>query len=397
MLTPYLPFPPSSGGQIRSYNLLKHLSKKHEITLFCYIRNSEEEKFIPHLKKYCQKIRVFTRRPAWHPLNVLLAGLTPYPFLVCIYLSSAFRQAVRAELKNNRYDLIHAETFYVMTNIPATPIPTLLVEQTIEYLVYKHYVQSLGNFVLRTLLGIDVAKLKYWERAYWKKADKVVAVSTADKVEMLKITSDLDVSLVPNGVNLEFFKIKKSWEAAEPRILFVANFKWLQNVEAAELLLREVYPLIRKKLPKAKLWIIGQHVPERIIAHADGGVIVDNLREDDEESIKNAYFASSVFVSPLRGPGGTRLKHLAAMASNLPLVTTKVGAEGLGVRDGEEVIIRNSPKEIAEETVNLLEDPERSHTMAEKARMLVAEKFSWDKMAGSLDKLYRKSAYGKKA
>src|SRR3990172_6692882 len=165
MLTPYLPFPPSSGGQIRSYNLLKYLSKKHEITLFCYIRSREEEKFIPLLKKYCTKIRVFKRRPAWHPLNILLAGLSPYPFLVCIYLSRAFRKAVSVELKENRYELIHAETFYVMTNIPSTRIPTLLVEQTIEYLVYKHFVDNLKNIFLRALLGIDVAKLKFWEKS----------------------------------------------------------------------------------------------------------------------------------------------------------------------------------------------------------------------------------------
>lgn len=396
MLTPYLPFPPSSGGQIRSYNLLKHLSKKHEITLFCYIRNSEEEKFIPELKKYCKKIRVFKRRPAWHPLNIMLAGFTPYPFLVSIYLSSEARKAVSAELKGNHYDLIHAETFYVMTNISKTSIPTLLVEQTIEYLVYKHFVDNLKNSVLRALLGIDVAKLKYWERAYWKRANKVVAVSGTDQREMLGLAADLDVSLVPNGVNLEFFKVKKGWSEKEPKILFVANFKWLQNIEAAELLLKEVYPKIREKLPKAKLWIVGQHIPEKISKEADSGVMVDNLKEDDEESIKNAYYESSVFVSPLRGPGGTRLKHFAAMASKLPLVTTKVGAEGLGAKDGQEVVIRNSPKEIAEETVNLLKNPKRSQIMAEKARILVETKYSWDKMAKLLDELYLEAAYGKK-
>ena len=394
MLTPYLPFPPSSGGQIRSYNLLKHLSKKHEITLFCYIRNKEEEKFVPLVKKYCKTIKVFVRRPAWHPFNIFLAGFTPYPFLVCIYLSSAFRKSVAAELRENRYDLIHAETFYVMTNIPATPIPTLLVEQTIEYLVYKHYVESLQNPFLKGLLGIDVAKLKFWERAYWKKADKVVAVSTSDRSEMLGLAEDLDVSLVPNGVNLEFFKVKESWKAAEPKILFVANFKWLQNIEAAELLLKEVFPIVRKEYPTSKLWIVGQHIPRRISDKADGGVIVDNLMEDDEESIRNAYFESSVFVSPLRGPGGTRLKHFAAMASKLPLVTTKVGAEGLGVKDGEEVIIRNRPKEIATETVRLLKDPKRSRLMAEKARILVETKYSWDNMSKLLDKLYLEAAHG---
>lgn len=398
MLTPYLPFPPSSGGQIRSYNLLKYLSKKHEITLFSLIKDDAEKKYVRHLEPFCKKVNVFKRsKSPWTLRNIALTGFGPYPFLVIRNLAPAERLAIKTELDKEKYDLIHAETFYVMPHLPSTKTPILLVEQTIEYLVYKHYVQSLKNAPLRALLGIDVTKLKYWERNYWRKADKVVAVSEADKAEMLKIAPELSVSLIPNGVNLEFFKVKKSWTSKEPRILFVANFKWLQNIEAAQLLLKEVYPKVRDKLPSVKLWIVGQHIPEKITKEADGSVIVDNLKEDDEESIKNAYYQSSVFVSPLRGPGGTRLKHFAAMASKLPLVTTKVGAEGLGANDGEELIIRNSPKEIAEETVTLLRNPKRSQKMAEKARILVEKKYSWDKMAKLLDKLYLEAAYGKKA
>ena len=391
MLTPYLPFPPSSGGQIRSYNLLKQLSKKHDITLFCYIRRDSERKFIPELQKYCKKIRVFERRQAWNPLNVILAGLTAYPFLVCIYLSRQFRLAVAKELSKNKYDLIHAETFYVMTNIPKTKIPILLVEQTIEYLVYKHYVESLKNLTLRWLLSIDVGKLRFWETAFWKKADGVVAVSNPDKAQMLRLASDLEVGLVPNGVNLDFFKVKKSWDDKNPRILFVANFKWLQNVEAAEILLGKVFPKISEKLPGSLLWIVGQHIPEKIIAQKSGRIIVDSLKEDDEEGIRNAYFHSSLFVSPLRGPGGTRLKHFAAMASNLPLITTKVGAEGLSVKDGDEVIIRDDPNDIASEAVGLLENSKRMQLMSQKARMLVSQKFSWEVVARKLDELYEKT------
>lgn len=392
MLTPYLPFPPSSGGQIRSYNLLKKLSKKHEITLFCYIRRDIERKYIPELQKYCKKIQVFNRRAAWNPLNVILAGVTAYPFLVCIYLSREFRSAVSEELIKGKYDLIHAETFYVMTNIPQTKIPTLLVEQTIEYLVYKHYVESLKNPLLRGLLSIDVTKLRFWETFFWRRADGVVAMSEADKSQMLRLAPNLEVGLVPNGVNLDFFKVKKNWRDKNPRILFVANFKWLQNVEAAELLLDKVFPKIADEIPSAKLWIVGQHIPEKIVAKTSKNVMVDNLKEEDEEGIRNAYYNSSLFVSPLRGPGGTRLKHFAAMASNLPLVTTKVGAEGLGVTDGVNVVIRDTPNEIAEESIKLLRNYQSMQSMAQKARMLVSQKFSWEVIAQKLDKLYVKTS-----
>lgn len=392
MLTPYLPFPDSSGGQIRSYNLIRNLSKKHKITLFSLIKDDEERKFIPELEKYCTKVKVFKRsKSPWTIRNILLTGFGPYPFLVIRNLSPKEKDAVKEEIKSTKYDLIHAETFYVMPHIPETKIPILLVEQTIEYLVYKHFVNGIKNPILRLLLSIDVAKLKFWETSFWKKADGVVAVSDADKKEMLKLVPDLDVGLVPNGVNLDFFKVKGSWHEKNPRILFVANFKWLQNVEAAELLLNQVFPVIHRKNPSVKVWIVGQHIPESILKRKSENIIVDNLKEDDQESIRNAYYESTAFVSPLRGPGGTRLKHFAAMVAKLPLITTSVGAEGLGATHGENIIVQDSPVSLAEATLEIIGSEAKAKKIADNARKLVEEKFSWYKMGESLDRIYEKT------
>ena len=389
MLTPYLPFPPSSGGQIRSFNLIKHLSKDHEITLYSLIKSDEEKKFIPKLEKYCKKVHVYKRsKSPWTLRNILLTGFGHYPFLVIRNLSPKEKSALKADLQKNEYDLIHAETFYVMPHIPETNVPILLVEQTIEYLVYKHYVENLKNLPMRLLLSIDVAKLKFWETKFWKKADGVVAVSDTDKKEMIKLARRLKVGLVPNGVNLEFFRAKKVWNKKSPRVLFVANFKWLQNVEAAELLLDEVYPAIKKSHPSSKVWIVGQHIPEEIMSRMSEDVVIENLKEDDEEGIRKAYYEASVFVSPLRGPGGTRLKHFAAMAAKLPLVTTKVGAEGLGAVDGTHISVRNDPAGLAEAAIEILKKPVKAEKLANNARKLVEENYSWYKMSEYLDKIY---------
>ena len=397
MLTPYLPFPDSSGGQIRSYNLIKDLSKKHEITLFSLIKDDSERKFIPELAKYCSKVQVFKRsKSPWTLRNILLTGLGPYPFLVIRNLSPLEKKAVKEEIESVHYDLIHAETFYVMPHIPKTNTPILLVEQTIEYLVYKHYVDGIKNIFVKWLLLIDVGKLRFWETSFWKKADGVVAVSESDKKEMLKLVPDLKVNLVPNGVNLDFFKEKRSWVSKKPRILFIANFKWLQNIEAAKLLLDEVFPLIHRKNPDVKVWIVGQHVPGKILEYKSENIIIDDLKEEDQESIRKAYYESSVFVSPLKGPGGTRLKHLAAMAAKLPLVTTSVGAEGLEAADGKEIIIRDKPEEMAEAVIQVLDNEKLAKTVAENARKLIEERFSWYKMSQYLDKIYVQNANNEK-
>ena len=392
MLTPYLPFPPSSGGQIRSFNLIKYLSKKHDITLFSLIKDEKERKNVSELEKYCKKVRVFRRsKNPWTARNILKTGFGAYPFLVIRNLVTQEKDAVAKELLREDYDLIHAETFYVMPHIPETNIPVLLVDQTIEYLVYKHFVDVQAPFFARPLLSIDVAKLKYWEKEYWKKADKVVAVSRDDKKVMRNLVPKLDVEIVPNGVNLDFFKTKNSWKSMSPKILFVANFKWLQNIEAAEILVNKIFPMISSQHDKAKLWIVGQHIPESLKSKSSDKVIIDSLDEDDEESIKNAYHEASVFVSPLKGPGGTRLKHFAAMASNLPLITTKVGAEGLGAKNGEHVIVRNSINGLAQATVELLKNPKKAEKLAKNARILVVTKYSWTIMAKKLHKIYEKT------
>ena len=395
MLTPYLPYPPSSGGQVRSYNLIKQLYRKHEITLFSYIRDDGERRFIKELRKYCKRVEVFKRRKAWSPLNVFLAGVSPYPFLVAIYLSGAFSKSVGRALGEEKYDLIHSETFYVMTNIPKTTLPIILVEQTIEYLVYQHFVNNFKFWPLKLILKIDVEKLKYWERFFWRKADKVVAVSEADRKSVLDTQPGLNVDLVPNGVDLDFFVPKKRWRDKEKRILFVSNFKWLQNIEAADLLIREIFPKVKEKIPGAKLWIVGQHAPESILKLSASDVIIDSVEGDDVEAIRKAYNSASLFVAPLKGPGGTRLKNLAAMASKLPIVTTAIGASGIGVKDGVHVLIRDSVSDMVEGIVELLSSPVLARKLADNSRRLAEEEYSWVEMGKKLDKAYKETVHGK--
>ncbi|MDO8610490.1 MAG: hypothetical protein Q7R95_08140, partial [bacterium] len=130
MLTPYLPYPPSSGGQIRSYNLIKQLSKKHEITLYSLIKYENETKYVAELEKYCKAVYIF-RRPQkpWTPVNILRTAMSLYPFLVIRNYSSEEKMAITETLKNESFDLIHAETFYVSPHIPKTDIPMVLVDQ----------------------------------------------------------------------------------------------------------------------------------------------------------------------------------------------------------------------------------------------------------------------------
>lgn len=386
MLTPYLPFPLMSGGQTRSYNLIKNLSKKHEITLFSLIKDNAERKYIPELLKFCKNVRVFNRPPKpWTLHNILRTGFSTYPFLVVRNLATKQSGAIEEELSSNKYDLIHAETFYVMPHIPITNTPPiLLVEQTVEYLVYKHYVTETASKLLAPLLSLDVMKLKFWETYYWKRAKKVVAMSDSDRVQMEILSPGLSIDIVPNGIDTDYFAGKKREKPDPPKVLYVGNFTWLQNIEAVELLINKVWPKIKKQVPQAKLWIVGMHMTDYIRNLKSSDIDVSEGMPD----IRDAYRKSTVLVTPIRGPGGTRLKILEAMASSLPVVTTTVGAEGLGVKNGKEALVEDNLEDLVASTVKILKDPMLAQKLGTSGWDFVRKNYTWDISAQKLSRIY---------
>ena len=225
MLVPYLPTITMSGGQTRWYNIIKYLAKKHEITLFSLIKDDSEREFIPELRKYCKKVEVFERpKNPWTLRNIILSVFGPFPLLVIRNSSLKERKAIRKELRTEKYDLIHAETFYVMPHLGKTRVPTILVEQTIWHNVYKHHINTKVPKLIRPLFLQDVFKVKFWEKYYWSKADRLFAVSEEDKEEMLKIVPGKEVGIIPNGVDSKFFAEKKIERIKPPRILYGVTY-----------------------------------------------------------------------------------------------------------------------------------------------------------------------------
>ncbi len=384
MITPYLPYPLLSGGQTRSYNLIKQLAKKHEITLFSFIRSEEEKTSIRHLQAFCKQIFVVKRRPAWSIINIVLAAFTAYPFLVSLYLSRTLHRLLRSELASSRYDLIHAETFYVMPNIPKTSVPVLLVEQTIEYRVYMHFVQNYSLLPLKPLLLLDVLKVKYWEKHYWQRAQKVVAMSEADASKMKKLVSALNVDIVPNGVDVKSFSLKKDDKIQEPIILYVGNFKWLQNREAVEILIRDIWPKIRLEFPPARLLIVGRGQIDAVKTLKEKNItFAENVSD-----IRDSYKKAQLMLAPIEGPGGTRLKILEAMASRCPVVTTPVGIEGIAAQEGREVLVGRTSGELVRLALLLLKDHNLRNILSEAAYRFVAKKYTWEDIGRRLDRIY---------
>jgi len=390
MVTPYLPYPPFSGGQTRSFNLIKHLVGDCQITLASFILPDQSVSQMKELKKYCRRILTIERGKTWTAKKIFFAGLSPYPLLVANYFSPQMRRLIAQEIKKERYDLVHVECFYLMPNIPTRKVPVVLVDQTIEFAVYQHYVDTLKGklSLLRPLLKIDVAKIKFWETYFWKKADCLVAVSKDDQRLMEKIAGR-KVDLVLNGVDDRFLQKRKVKKYSLPTVLFgVANFKWIQNKEGVVNLLKYVWPLIKKEVPEARLYIAGKYSRE-FLSRA-GFRENEAVRFGEVENPEEVYRRSWILVAPMGSGGGSRTKFFEAMACGLPVVTTPEGIEGIEAKNNREVIVRNNFSQLAQAAVELLRNPQKAAEIGEKGRELVARKYSWKESTRHLLKIYQK-------
>lgn len=390
MLTPYLPFPPSSGGQVRSYNLIKQLSQKHKITLYSLIKSNEERQYIPELEKYCSSVKVFKRaEKPWTLKNIVNTVISRYPFLVIRNFSQEAKEDIEKVLKEEEFDIIHAETFYVSPHIPQTKIPEVLVDQAIEYQVYQHFVKNFKWPIFKPFLSLDVLKIKYWETFYWRKAARVIAVSERDARVMREFVSKNKVSVVPNPVGEDL--MEKVPLHFSRRILFMGNYAWLQNVEAVHILMNEVFPKVLGKVPDAKLIIAGQNTDKINRVKSDNVEILD-LQIGDTEGVIKAYHTAGIMVAPLYGPSGARVKIVGAMAAMLPVVTTSNGIEGIEAEQKKSVLIANTAEALADNASSLLTDKELYTQIAENARKLIEEKYTYQVIAKKLDAIYREVA-----
>lgn len=383
MVSSFLPYPLFNGGNIRLYNLLKHLSKKHQITLICEKRKFQTEKDLDEVKKFCQKVITVERKKQWSVGNILKSIFSLDPFLVVGHTSLEMKEKIKRELIENNFNLIHVETFYVFQNLPKTTLPIFLAEHNIEYLVYKRYAEE-SLFWIRPLIKFDNWKLRKKEIQSWTLANKLIAVSDQEKRIMKR-----DAIIIPNGVDLEEFNFqqpKEKMKEKEKKILFIGDFKWIENRNSAKWILEKIWPKINLKF-NIKLWVIGRKIPQNLKKMRAKNIIFDENLLNTKEAYKKSY----ILLSPIKVGGGTSFKILEAMASGTPVVTTSLGAEGIAT--DKELVIADSSQDLIDKTEELLLNSDLYEKVAKNARKKIEENFDWKNIAEKLDKAYREVIY----
>lgn len=388
MVSSYLPFPLHSGGQVRLYNLIKELSDKHEITLICEKRPHQTQEDVSEVEKICKKVVTVTRRKQWTVENVVKSVATTHSFLVTGHTHRQMQQEIQELLLEEKFDVIHVETFYVSQNLPVTSLPIVLVDHNIEHHVYKRFMNR-AAFPLRPLLAIDIAKIKKDEELAWKQAQKVVAVSVGDKEVMEH--SGMKPALVPNGVNIKQFAFRETLlsqgSGGQRKILFIGDFKWLQNKDSVSFIINDIFPLIKEKNKNVKLWIVARSIPDSIRnLTSDPDVLFDET--SSAKPTPEIFQAADILLAPIRVGGGTSYKILESMSSGTPVVTMPMSASAINAVDGESIVVGRVAQELADRTIELLENKNLYVKIAKNGRILIEEHYSWKQIAKELEAVY---------
>ena len=396
-----LPWPLVGGGQIKSYHTLRILSLSYEVTLLAFIRRAEEAQFVDSLRPFCKggiHVVRLPRGPLRDSGAALLSLLRHESFFMIRDRYSGMIVKARELLgdpdaPHPRFDAIHVDHLQMMSYIRDLPTRTMRVvldNHNVEFRIPKRLSETPGgNPVFRAFLRGEWPKLRAFERRACRDADHVLAVSKEDAAELTALDPEAltgKISVVPIGVDLDY------WGSVRPDpgamgILSIGTMYWPPNVDALRYFCADILPLIWETLPEARLTIVGARptAAVRALAKAETRITVTGSVPDVRPF---AARDGGVFIVPLRSGSGMRVKILNAMAMGLPVVSTTVGAEGIDVVDGENILLADEPAAFARAVVSLLGDRPRAARIGGAGRALMEARYGWDAVAVDLLRVY---------
>lgn len=390
-VTVRLPYPLNSGGRIRTYHLLKHVSQVHEVTLVTAVETAEEADAVHalrgeipqlHLRLTTVPPRASLSRRLWRALQ---SPIDPLPYTWSGYRHRRFGENLARAFAEESFDLVHCDHTQIAHAVLAlrTP-PRLLNAHNVDSLLIRRLAEVERRPWMRAAIRWQAGKVRDAERRTYPRFDGCLAMSEVDRAFLEQLPGAGPVWTVPNGVDTEAFVPTDT--AAEPGLMaFSGAMDWLPNVDAVRFFVQTILPGIRAQVPGARLLVVGRDpAPGLVERLAGAGVEFTGTVEDVRPFLARA----ELVVVPLRAGSGTRLKILEAWAMGKAVLSTSLGAEGLPAQDSRNIAIADTAELFAERAAALLRDPPRARRLGAAGRQTVEGSFSWKQVGDGLLTVY---------
>ena len=370
--------PLDSGGQLRTYNILRCLAAEHELTYLSYYGGLRDEAYEQEILQHLPgTVTLHTGAPDTTAMERYLdyvrrfPRLAPYP--VTKFTDLKVRKLVTDWFQERRFEVAVCDFLASSLNFPEQlTIPTALFQHNIETVLWKRKAEVEVEWLERLISKIEYRKMRRFEPEQVRRFHHVIAVSDVDRDGMSSMVSPDHISVVPTGVDLKKFQYDPNLRPAGLDVVFTGSMDWEPNIDGVEFFCKEVWPQVLAQVPAARFLIVGRRPNQRVQNLASDSVEVTGTVPSVVDYLRRA----SVFVVPLRIGGGTRIKIYEGMAVGKATVSTRTGAEGLDVTHGQDIVLADDPTSFANAIVRLLKD-ETERRRYEAAAAATARKYDW--------------------
>lgn len=374
--------PVDAGGKIRSYNILRQLQKQHELVLLTHYGGQRDDWYENQIRKeFPGAVPLWTAAPD----STTLARLMYYiyclpsraPFAVRKFTDRGARLKIEQLFAEKQFDAAVCDFLSASLTFPQKRwSETVLFQHNVETVLWERMVANAESWIKKLIYRIEAARMRNYESSSIGKFKRVIAVSEQDRAFMAQFMPVERISIVPTGVDLEQFRTSTGLQTEQPLVVFTGTMDFEPNVDGVDYFCREIWPRVLEAVPNARFRIVGKNPLAAVRRLASDTVEVTGTVPSVVEHLQSAW----ALVVPLRMGGGTRLKVYEGMAVGRAVVSTSIGAEGLDVHNGKDIILADKPQAFADAVVALLQQPELRKKYERAAAELV-EHFDWSSVA----------------
>lgn len=382
-------YPLTSGGKSRAYHLLKFgKNKQNELFLYSFIRKKPQEEDIKEIKKIGVSEIFLKQRKTLKKGNLFIKSLfTQSSVFRHLYYDKPTVIEIEKICIEKKIDVIQFESFYTAyfasEIFSKLGIKQIYGSENIEHLLYEDLAKFSKNLFLKTAYFLQAKKIKSEGISFYKKTDETIVVTKDEKNVAGKLGAK-NVTIVPNGIDVSAFTYKNSKSKKIKRLLFVGNFSYFPNIDAADFIFKEIFPKLSNDIA---ITIIGKD-QKRVSSIPKNNKRVKCI--DYIEDIRDAYYSSDVFLFPVRIGGGTNFKVLEAASCGLPIIAFPEKVESLGFKVSKNFLSCSTASQFAEVIENLDLDSEKVHDMTISSRKLVEKNYSWENIGKVQAKVWEK-------